>query len=378
VWRSSDGEVLLSAQAIATVLKHGPPRTLRDGTVVGDGDAGYGAQLIAAREGGSGLAWNAQYQHASKKLDFNDLGFMDRQNHHFYYGNLEYRTYKPIGPSLETKTWVEVAGRHNLDLVKVSRRYLVDQFVRYRNFWQSYIELNYEEPRLDDREIGNGLPLERPGKPGLVLQGGTDKRSDVFVDAGVSGQKYPHGGLVEARVRGLVRPHPQLEIELIPSVSRTTGETRFATLGVLPSEMIFGDLGASSFATTARVNLTITPRLALQTFAQLFLASGHYDNFRSFVSAGGGPGSQNVRLDALAPTGAPVQNPDFVDVSLNLNVVLRWEYSLGSILYFVFNRSQTPASALVLDQPATLGFTQLGRAPAVDTLLLKWQLFVNL
>lgn len=378
VWRSNDGEILLSAQGISSVLKHGPPRTLRDGTVVGDGDAGYGAQLIATREGGSGLAWNAQYQHASKKLDFNDLGFMDRQNHHFYYGNVEYRTYKPIGPSLETKTWIEVAGRHNLDLVKVSRRLLVDQFVRYKNFWQTYVELNYEEPRLDDREIGNGLLFERPGRPGFILQGGTDRRRDVFVEAALSMQKYPTGGFVEGRLRGLVRAHPQLELELTPTVNHASGETRFAALGALPNEMIFGNLGASSFATTARVNFTITPRLALQTFAQVFLASGHYEDFRSFVSAGGGPGSQNIRLDALAASAPPVQNPDFVDVSLNLNVVLRWEYSLGSVLYLVFNRSQTPASALVLDQPAVLSFTQLGRAPAVDTLLLKWQLFVNL
>lgn len=175
-----------------------------------------------------------------------------------------------------------------------------------------------------------------------------------------------------------MRAHPQLELELIPTVNRTSGETRFATLGTLPNEMIFGDLGASSFATTVRVSFTITPRLALQTFAQLFLASGHYEDFRSFVSAGGGPGSQNIRLAALVPTARPAQSPDFEDVSLNVNVVLRWEYSLGSIIYFVFNRSQTPASALVLDQPAALSFTQLGRAPAVDTLLLKWQLFVNL
>ncbi|MEA2750393.1 MAG: hypothetical protein QOI41_4536 [Myxococcales bacterium] len=378
VWRSSDGEILLSAQGISSVLKHGPPRTLRDGTVVGDGDAGYGAQLIAAREGGSGLAWNAQYQHASRKLDFNDLGFMDRQNHHFYYGNFEYRTYKPIGPTLETKTWLEVAGRHNLDLVKVSRRWLVDQFIRYSNFWQSYVELNYEEPHLDDREIGNGLPFERPGRPGVIVQGGTDRRLDVFVEAGVTLQKLPSGGNVEGRIRGLVRAHPQLELELIPSVSRTAGETRFAATGALPNELIFGDLGASSFATTARVSFTITPRLALQTFAQLFLASGHYDDFRSFVTAGGGPGSQTIRLANLSPTAPPATSPDFLDVSLNVNVVLRWEYSLGSVLYLVFNRSQTPATPLLLDQPAALSFTPLGRAPAVDTLLLKWQLFVNL
>jgi hypothetical protein len=71
-------------------------------------------------------------------------------------------------------------------------------------------------------------------------------------------------------------------------------------------------------------------------------------------------------------------SPDFLDVSLNVNVVLRWEYSLGSILYLVFNRSQTPATPLVLEEPAALSFVPLGRAAAIDTLLLKWQLFVNL
>jgi len=375
LWRSADGEILLSGQALASVMRHGATRTLRDGTKIGDGDVGYGTQLIATREGGSGLAWNAQYQFASRKLDFNDLGYMERQNQHFYYGNFEYRTFEPLGPTIETKTWIEVAGRYDLDLVKVSRRWLTDTFIRYKNFWYSYLEFNFEEPRFDDREVGNGMPFERPGRPGIVMQLGNDKRKAVSLESTVAGSKTPLGGAIEARVRGIVRAHPQLELELSPSASHTSGETRFATFGANEAELIFGNLAASSFATTARINFTITPRLALQTFGQLFLASGHYDEFRAFV-LGGEPGK--VRLSALAPTGSPATSPDFVDVSLNLNVVLRWEYSLGSVIYLVFNRSQTPANPLVLDQPAALSFTPLARAPAVDTVLLKWQLFVNL
>ena len=375
LWRSVDGEILLSGQALASVMRHGATRTLRDGTKIGDGDVGYGTQLIATREGGSGLAWNAQYQFASRKLDFNDLGYMERQNQHFYYGNFEYRTFEPLGPTIETKTWIEVAGRYDLDLVKVSRRWLTDTFIRYKNFWYSYLEFNFEEPRFDDREVGNGLPFERPGRPGIVMQLGNDKRKAVSLESTVAGSKTPLGGAIEARVRAIVRAHPQLELELSPSASHTSGETRFATFGANEAELIFGNLAASSFATTARINFTITPRLALQTFGQLFLASGHYDEFRAFV-LGVEPGK--VRLSALAPTGSPATSPDFVDVSLNLNVVLRWEYSLGSVIYLVFNRSQTRANPLVLDQPAALSFTPLARAPAVDTVLLKWQLFVNL
>ena len=34
--------------------------------------------------------------------------------------------------------------------------------------------------------------------------------------------------------------------------------------------------------------------------------------------------------------------PDFQDAALNVNVVFRWEYRLGSTIYFVYSRSQIP------------------------------------
>jgi hypothetical protein len=377
MWRSHNGEILLSAQAVASRIEHGPPRNLRDGTVISSGDAGYGAQVIATREGGSGLAWNAQYQTSSRKLDFNDLGFMERQNQHFYYGNFEYRTFKPLGPTLETKTWIEVAGRHNLDFVKVSRRWLVDTFVRYKNSWSSYLELNLDEVKFDDREIGNGVPFERPWKPGIVLQASSDRRRSAFVEASFAAQKYPTDGSVEGTVRGVFRAHPQVEFEVAPSFSYAAGEMRFATFGA-DGQPLFGDLHATSVATTARASVTITPRLSLQTFGQVFLAKGHYADMRTPSALAANDSRDRIRLADLVPSGPPAESPDFLDVSLNVNVVLRWEYSPGSIVYLVGNRAQTPAVPAAMDAAAPLSLGPLSRAPAVDTLLLKWQLFANL
>jgi len=57
---------------------------------------------------------------------------------------------------------------------------------------------------------------------------------------------------------------------------------------------------------------------------------------------------------------------------LNVNVVLRWEFRLGSTAFLVYTRAQTPALV-----PATGGATSLdlhpivnGRA-AIDVILLK-------
>ena len=379
LWRSEDGDIFISGQAISSVISNGPPRVLRDGTMLSGGDAGYGAQVIANREGGEGLAWNAQYQFASRKLDFNDVGYMERQNQHFYYGALEYRSFKPLGPTVESHAFFETTSRHNLDGVKLNRRWLADVFVKYASFWNSYFEVHLEEARYDDREIGNGQPFERPSRPGITAQFSSDKRKSVYVEGSLNADVLPHGSMSDGHISALLRVHPQLEIELTPSASHTTGETRFAARGAPLGELVFGSLSASSFATTARINLTLTPRLSLQTFGQLFLASGHYDDFRAW-GLGGHTGSieERVNLSALVATSAPAESPDFLDVSLNINAVVRWEYSLGSVVYLVFNRSQTPASSVTLTEPAALSFVPLGRAPAVDTLLLKWQLFLNL
>jgi hypothetical protein len=56
---------------------------------------------------------------------------------------------------------------------------------------------------------------------------------------------------------------------------------------------------------------------------------------------------------------------------LNINLVLRWEYSLGSILYLVYTRSQVPTTMLGPTDVGTLNLGAVGRAPTSDAILAK-------
>jgi len=375
LWRSKDGEVFASAQAIASVLQNGAPRKLRDATVLSSGDAGWGVQANVARDGGAGLAYNFQYQAASRKLDFNDVGYMQRQNQHYYYANVEYRTFEPLWKTIETRSWLECAGRATLDGVTLQRRWLLDTLVRYENFWTTYTEINFDEKRFDDREIGDGVPFERGPRPGGVIEVSSDRRRSVFVRAMLFAQRPADGVNGEARIRTFVRAHPQLDLEAIFTGTHTDGEPRFAGRDEPGGQARFGKLRASSFASTLRASFSFTPRLALSSFAQLYLAAGHYYDFRAWAP---GPGTVDaVHLADLTPVAAPSTSPDFVDASLNVNAVMRWEYTTGSILYLVYTRAQL---ALAAQAPgdAVLALAPLGRAPAADTWLLKWQVFATL
>ena len=51
-----------------------------DGTLIGSGAAAPGGWLRVAKEGGKHLTWSAEYTGAGRQLNYNDLGYMQRQN----------------------------------------------------------------------------------------------------------------------------------------------------------------------------------------------------------------------------------------------------------------------------------------------------------
>ena len=70
----------------------------------------------------------------------------------------------------------------------------------------------------------------------------------------------------------------------------------------------------------------------------------------------------------------PVTAPEQLERSsaLNFNVVLRWEYRLGSTLYAVYARSQQGAPTQTVKGFEALSPDNLFAGPATDSILIKW------
>ncbi len=77
-----------------------------------------------------------------------------------------------------------------------------------------------------------------------------------------------------------------------------------------------------------RVNWTVSPNLSFQLFAQPFRADGDYYDFKELVKEG----SLNFDFIDSIP-----YDPDFKIRNTVGTFVMRWEYSLGSTLYAVYN-----------------------------------------
>ena len=372
-WRSPEGDYTTGGQVVSSMLDHGPARQVADGTVIKPGDAGVGGVAYFSKEGGKHVVWSTQAVAKNRKLDFNDLGFNRRANALGVGAGLEYRELDPFWTMLEAHARLDVGANWNLDGLNIERGIYASSFGKLTNFWTYYTDLHYKTARFDDREMGDGAALERAGLFGHDIGFGTDPTKRVFFLIDVNAEVLSNGVNITSNARLTTRVLPQFDIDLIPTAVYTSGEPRYVAAGPTPGQYLFGKLEAKSVGATVRATYTFTPRLTLQTYAQLFLASGHYDQFSSFQSDPAAP-RPAVRLADLQPFAggrAPATNPDFQEGVLNVNVVVRWEYMLGSTLFLVYTRAQVPSVTLAPGEAAALSVGAVNRAPAQDVLLLK-------
>ena len=373
-WVSPSGDYSTVGQAVASVLHRGPDRTMPDGTLIKPGQIGAGLDAAVGKRGGELVLWNIWGNVTGRRFEINDVGFNESANLFGTGGFIGLRTLRPWLHTLESFTRVEWDVLHNMDRLRLGRSLTLASTIKFANFWSTTLGVTGISSHFDDRELGDGAALQRAGgqRASLVIE--SDPNARVWLRLETSGELVKSGKTGRGELSLTLHALPQLDFELIPQVLATRGEPRFADLAA-NGDYLFGRLDANSAGAVLRASYTFTPRLTLQTYAQLFLASKHYGDFLRFDRAAAGP-HPAIRLADLQPgASAPDSNPDRQEGALNANVVLRWEFRPGSLLYLVYSRSQAPDLALVRGQLGKLDLRALRRGPAADVVLLKLSLW---
>ena len=364
------------------------------------GDLGAGGYFVAGKVGGEGFRVNLNGRYASPRLDLTAIGYQQSQNQQAIGVTLGYYRSRDIGAlhelqiKLNANTFWTTDGhwtaRGNYAAFEVS--------AILPGYQQIGWDLNLEIPRYDVREIdGYGVPFERIGDVATAFFGSTDPNRPVVLSGVVFGARSfrqgptepltalgtradalrPAGGLVRDAAHRALRAQPAgLPVRRLPRHGRgllRRGRRR----GLVPEPFLFGRQDPKIFSLTLRQTFVFAPRLTLQIYAQLFSAGSHYTEFAQASARAG----ERIDLDTLTPTPLPAgeDNPDFHDAAFNLNVVLRWEYRLGSTLYLVYTRNQSVLGVAPGQEPTSgLLPLRLGPGPTVDTFQVKWSYFFDL
>lgn len=374
--RSAGSKWVLAGQLLGSQTVGGPPqRLLADGTLLNRGATGLGAYIMAGKLGGEPFRFDVSYRYSAPTLELNAAGYLPEQNEHAAAVYLRYTRPNGLGLlhsfdayTLANGTWA--ADGRGIDGV---RRVGVGAIAVLPGFHELDLELGHLDPRFDTREIpGTGIPYQRASLHylSIVFQSDPHLPLSFSLDGVLKYVPWPTasrgapGWVADA---GLTyRPDNRFETRLLVSTELTPSGPRW--VGQEDDTPVFGALTAQSLSFILRLQWVLTPRLTLQAYTQQFTNLGRYDGF--FQPASGG--NSRIRLSELTPV-TYAGSPDFHGSALNLNLVLRWEYQLGSLLYLVYTRSQqeTPGAPL----PRTVLPSGLPSGPTTDVLLVKWSYF---
>ena len=319
LWRSPSGAYVVNGAFIESYIRGGPIVMQPDGTLIGSGAAAPGGWLRVAKEGGKHLTWSAEYTGAGRELNYDDLGYMQRQNIETLQATVGWRTLEPGKHTVDTTSTLVVSDSRNMAWLDLGQAYELNTRLHLLDFSSVFLAADFAPARFDDREVGDGTALERAGYVGGKLEYDSDPRRAVY--ATIANQTQVMGAGVYAtsvQASAVFHALPQLDIEIIPTLTWAAGEYRYAWQSVGPYDpYLFGKLAAKNVSATLRASYTFTPRLTLQAYAQAFLASGHFSDIRAVAtlpSETGAPPRQpggTVHLSTLvsSPRSSPAPTP---------------------------------------------------------------------
>jgi hypothetical protein len=335
---------------------------------------GYGFYARLAKETGNWLFETTQ-NWRSPGFEANDLGVLGRADYKWMLVNV-FRQWTTPGSwyrNLYTiwgaqHQWNYEGDRNEMDY----HAWVQATFKNYMNF-STFVLLH---PSTYDERLTRGGPTTiRYGYNMISTDFGTDSRARVVGHMTVQYIRpvdNTEGGRVAYFPSVTLKPSSRVLLTLSPSLDLDNTAQQYVTAvtdGTVSPEFagtryVFGRLEQRTFSMDTRVNVTFTPNLTLEMFAQPFLASGKYSRFKEFTEVKsrnmnefGRDNGSTVQTNTDASTGAltgytidpdgpgaapsfTFDNPDFNLRSLRGTGVLRWEYRPGSTLYFVWTQQR--------------------------------------
>jgi hypothetical protein len=342
-----------------------------------------------AKESGNWL-FETSVNARSPGFEVNDVAFLSRADYVWMNANLFRQFLKPT-------SWFRqlffIAGgqqQYNFDGDLTDRQAQLFGQIQLRNYWYVSSFVIYRPQVFEDRLTRGGPVVRRPASTFLQLNVSTDSRRTLVLETNPSQGCSEEGACSRAINLDLsIRPASNVSISLGPAFEHAESRAQYVTAVDDPTatafygrRYVFADLTQKALSMNTRVNVTFTPTLSLEVFAQPLLVSGRFANYKEFVaprvlekqvyqSMSQADGVVTVDPDGAGPAATfQFNQPDFTFRSLRGNAVLRWEYRPGSTLYLVWTQARA--------NEERLGDLRLGRdvdallgAPAENIFLVK-------
>ncbi|MGD8729082.1 MAG: DUF5916 domain-containing protein, partial [Gemmatimonadota bacterium] len=364
---SGSPEAILATQRSSTRYYQRPDADHLDLDPTRTSLAGYYAMVDLVKQAGA-FGAKGSVAFASPGYEVNDLGFQSASDRIILDTNFAYAQPTPgrifrnwnvrgspdgVWNYAGDRVHGEVNGNFNFQLL---------------NYWGAGFRLAYNPVNDDDRLTRGGPIAKTPTRWSGQANVSSDSRRAVVGRLNYSwGTDEAGGWNQDVGLNLSIKASERLDLQLQPGFHRrfetaqyVTARTDSLATTTFGRRYIFGDLDQTTFSVATRVNVTITPTLSLQLYAEPFISAGDYSRLKEFAAprtfdfltygedtgtiTQDATGNFTVDPDGVGPAGQfTVPNRDFSYRSLLGNAVLRWEWREGSTLYLVWQQRRIDA-----------------------------------
>lgn len=304
----------------------------------------------------SGVAWR------SPGFETNDAGFMRRADEVNQFSWVGYSIRNPFSifrrMGFNANQWVDWDfGGTNL-----VQRGNVNFNMQFKNNWQWGGGVTRSGESISNTALRGGPSSRWPGAWATWFWVNSDDSRRLRTDFGGEFYEADDNNSSEQYWWSWLsfRASNALQLSLSPNYSTNRTELQFVGRDTFGSQTryLLGRLDQETVSLTFRLDYTVTPNLTLQYYGAPFVSAGEYDRFKRITNARADAygdrfhtfasneirdvgGAYEIDEDANGTTDYVLGDPDFNFRDFNSNLVLRWEFQPGSLLYAVWSQARS-------------------------------------
>ncbi len=319
--------------------------------------------LSAERTSGRHWLWRVETEVVSPEFEVNDLGRLSTADSVVALGQLEYRETQP--GRLFRNYSINVEQEREWDFGGLLQAASIDTEadVTWHNFWSTAFTVGVDLPAQDASLTRGGPRMGTPrGWSASTRISNSFAASTRIFARGEYRENEDGGSAFQANVALTVRPTDRWQLTFQPNFDRRVDDQQYVTavdsgpLETFGRRYIFAYVDRSTISTEIRLNYVFKPDVTLEFYGEPFASSGRYYDVGELIAAGTRtrrvygvdmlqyqPGGSFVVADGASRF--TLRNRDFNVLSFRSNLVLRWEWRPGSLLYFVWQQDRSESEA---------------------------------
>lgn len=331
--------------------------------------SGSGGTATFSKIGGGRWRYMAWLTWRSPELELNDAGFLRQADEIQQVFWAQYRIIEPF--SIFRAVYINMNQWKGFDFHwnKTYGGGNINLNADFKNSWYAGTGFNREDAAQTRSALRGGPVFTFPGGWSYWFDMGTDSRKKIMLSLSYNSFHGDHQHFINSYYGMGIRYRPSnaVSIRIDPGYTYSRDKLQYVTTLDYgdTKRYIMAGLDQRVFSASIRLNINLSPDMTIQYWGQPFLFAGNYRDFKyaangmahDFDERFHAYSDQEIRFNETDNTYAidenqdgqtdyTVDNPDFNFFQFRSNLVFRWEFIPGSILFLVWSQGRTGSNEL--------------------------------